>query len=113
VTEAAGAPGSGESAHRTHCEDDRRPISRQPRNLTLPKAGGLRSPDRQAQIAGCAPGATQALVHRATQGPRAHVSEFHPGQEVRVKVGPMAGFLGVVLGLRGELRYQIEVSSTS
>jgi transcription antitermination factor NusG len=41
---------------------------------------------------------------------RANVSEFQPGQEIRVKEGPMAGFLATVVGLRGELRYQIETS---
>lgn len=43
-------------------------------------------------------------------GPRAQMANpFSIDQDVRLKDGPMAGFIGVVSALRGELRYQIEV----
>jgi transcription antitermination factor NusG len=42
--------------------------------------------------------------------PRAQMANpFSIDQDVRLKDGPMAGFIGVVRSLRGELRYQIEV----
>ena len=44
-------------------------------------------------------------------GPRAKIANpFSIHQDVRLKDGPMAGFIGVVSALRGELRYQIEVA---
>lgn len=44
-------------------------------------------------------------------GPKARITPaYFEGQEVKIKEGPFAGFFGIVRGLRGELRYQIETS---
>ena len=44
-------------------------------------------------------------------GPRAQMANpFSIHQDVRLRDGPMAGFIGVVSALRGDLRYQIEVA---